>query len=356
MTYRLGIIGAGAIGSLHADAARRAGVNVAAVCDVALPVAEALASQHDGARAVGSVDELLAGDIDAAVVAVPNNLHKDTAIKALQAGKDVLLEKPMALDPAECDEILAARDRNGRLLQLGFVCRCAPTTRVAAEFIAAGRLGTIYHAKAILVRRRGIPGLGRWFTTKASSGGGVLIDLGVHVIDLVRNLLGSPTPTRVSAHVASQFGDPIDAYNFTEMWAGPPNPDGVFDVEDHANGLIRFDSGLTLEVTTTWASNIAEGLLPNGIYLFGDKGGCFFDIWTDRIEIATEDSGRIVDLKPHLTPGDHWTEAWRRQHEQFAEAVRTRTPPTASGEDGRFIQAVLDAMYRSSEAGREVEV
>jgi predicted dehydrogenase len=291
------------------------------------------------------------------VVAVPNLRHKPLALAALTAGKDVLLEKPMAMNVAECDQIIAAlKAASRRILQVNFVSRQAPSSVAVRDLIQAGRLGTIYHIKAMMYRRRGIPGLGRWFTTKAESGGGVLIDLGVHLIDLAMYLAGHPRPTRVSASCTGMFGRPIEKYAFTEMWAGPPNKQGVFDVDDAATGLIRFQSNLTLELNTTWAANIPDETLPSGMLILGDKGGVFFDIWGKRVSLATEESGYLVDIKPQMAPGEAWAAGWKRQHELFAQAVRDRTAPVATAEHGRTVQAVIDAMYRSSDLGREVEV
>ncbi|MDY7108945.1 MAG: Gfo/Idh/MocA family oxidoreductase, partial [Planctomycetota bacterium] len=304
MSYRLGLIGAGTIGKLHAESAARAGVEVAGFCDTEPQRLKEMAAQYPEAMVTSSFQELLeADDIEAVVVGVPNSLHKECAIAAMEAGKDVLLEKPMAMNAAECDEIIDAMKRTGRLVQLGFVCRCAPTTRALMEFIAAGRLGRIYHARAAWVRRRGIPGLGRWFTTKSEAGGGVLIDLGVHMIDLIMHLAGRPKALRAGGSCTSTFGAPIDKYVYTEMFAGPPNPKGKFDVEDAAMGMIRFDDGLTMELALSWAANVPEHLLTSGITLLGEKGGCFYDIWTDRFVIATEQDGHLVDISPHLGVG-----------------------------------------------------
>jgi len=357
MSYRLGLIGVGAIGQLHAQSAVRAGVEVAGFCDILSERVKEMAEKYPDALATTDIDDLLAAkDIDAVVVAVPNHLHKDFAIKAMKAGKDVLLEKPMALNTAECDEIIAAMKKTGRLVQLGFVCRCAPTTRALMTFIASGRLGRIYHARAAWVRRRGIPGLGRWFTTKSEAGGGVLIDLGVHMVDLIMHLTGRRQALRVSGVCTSTFGAPIKKYVYTEMFAGPPNPKGKFDVEDSAMGMIRFEGGLTVELALSWAANVPEELLPSGITLLGEKGGCFYDIWTDKFVIATEQDGHLVDVKPHIKPGNLWDVAFQYEHELFAESVTKRTPPAASAQDGREVQAILDALYRSSDEAREVEV
>ena len=357
MSYRLGLIGAGTIGKLHAESAVRAGVEVAGFCDTVPQRLEEMAAKYPDALSTPSFEELLeAKDIDAVVVAVPNSLHKGCAIAAMKAGKDVLLEKPMAMNTAECDEIIKTMKKTGRIVQLGFVCRCAPTTRALMKFIASGRLGRIYHARAAWVRRRGIPGLGRWFTTKSEAGGGVLIDLGVHMIDLIMHLAGRPKALRAGCSCTSTFGSPIKKYVYTEMFAGPPNPKGKFDVEDAARGMIRLDGGLTMELALSWAANVPEHLLTSGITLLGEKGGCFYDIWSDKFVIATEQDGHLVDISPHVKAGNLWDDAFQYEHELFAESVTKRTPPQASAQDGRDVQAILDALYRSSDEGKEVEV
>lgn len=356
MTIGLGIIGAGSIGRVHAEAARRNGLRVAGAWDFHRDRADALVAAHGG-RATDSLEELLGlADIDAVAIAVPNSAHIGCATRAFGAGKHVLLEKPMALSVAECDRILEARDEAGRVLQLGFVCRGSPTSRLAKRLIDAGRLGEIYHAKCSIYRRRGIPGLGGWFTTQAISGGGPLIDLGVHLIDLGRWLCGSPEALRASGATYGTFGHPIEKYRFVEMWAGPPKIDGVFDVEDHATALVRFDGGLTVELNVTWAMNQPESALPEGIRLFGDQGGVAFRVFEKDLVLATEEEGRIVDVTPKFGPEDPLASAWDEQYRQFRGAIADGVGPHATGEDGRAVQAIVEAIARSSEEGREVEV
>lgn len=354
---RLGFIGSGAIADVHAEAAIRAGSKVSGFFDADESRARTLAEKHGAALATSSLETLLGSSCDAVVVAVPNHLHKAMAVATLEAGKDLLLEKPMAMNLAECDAIIAAARAKNRIVMLNFVCRSSPASLTARSFIEAGRLGSLYHIKAAIYRRRGIPGLGRWFTTKAQAGGGVLVDIGVHVIDLALALAGFPAVQRVSGHVTSTFGSPIDKYRFLEMWAGPPQLQGVFDVEDGAVALIRLGGGITLELNVTWAANLPDNALPSGMTLLGNKGGCHFDVWGSNFTLATEELGRLIDVKPHLGKAeDAWPSAWRKQHELFARAVQSRTQPECSMECGRAVQATLEAIYRSSEAGREVDV
>lgn len=367
MTHRVGIIGAGRIAQEHARAILAIGSEVAAVCDIDRAKAQHLmnvpavsdvdADAASRTRVIDSVDELLAmDDVPAVVVSVPNSLHRDLAIAALRAGKDVLLEKPMGLSVAQCDDIIKAERATSRFVQMGFVCRYAPRVAAVRELIDSGELGTIYHAKATLFRKRGIPGLGKWFTTRAQSGGGVLIDLGVHLIDLLMHMTRQTRADRVSGACESRFGTPITSYAYDEMWAGPPDPNGTFDVEDGACGLIRFPGGMTAELNITWAANIPDGLYRDGILLLGDRGGCFFDLWADQFVMTRQRDGRVVDEHPEFDNSEAWNRAWNGQHETFRRCVTDRTPPSASTTAGRHVQQVIAAMYASSDVAREIDV
>jgi predicted dehydrogenase len=356
MAGRLGIIGAGGIGRVHAQGAADAGCPVSVFCDSDLDKAREAADPWD-AEVVGSVDELLAReDVSRVVLAVPNGLHMDLCIQVLQAGKDVLLEKPMALSEAQCSAILEAHRQTSAILQVGFVCRFAATSQVARRVIEQGDLGEIYHAKAVMLRRRGIPGLGRWFTTKAHSGGGVLIDLGPHLTDLVLHLIGRPAVERVCATTSSTFGQPPEAYKFTNMWAGPPDLDGAFDVEDRATALLRCARGLSITIDASWASHLPDGTIGDGVTVFGSKGAMHFDIWGDHVLVGTEIGGEMADAKLPVPEGEGWATAFKREHECFATACEDRVAQGPSGEEGLGIQRLLDAMYRSADAGAEVEL
>jgi predicted dehydrogenase len=357
MALGVGIIGAGGAAGLHAEGASAAGLHLAGICDIDGDRARALAARYPPAQATDTVESFLADPaITAVVVAAPNALHKDLAIAALRAGKDVLLEKPMAMNVEECDEIIAAREQTGRLIQMGFVCRGAPAAVAARRLAESGKLGRIYHAKASIYRCRGIPGLGRWFTTKARSGGGVLMDLGVHLIDLVLHLTGQPRASRVSAVCTSTFGAPIEKYVCDSMWGGPRDPGGVFDVEDAATALVRFDDGMSMELNAVWAADLSEDRMPGQIVLLGDKGGCWLSLWGNELIVTAERDGRVTDAPEALPAVDAWAAAWTTQARTFAQNVEQRTPPPASAEDGRTVQTLVGALYRSAAEGREVAV
>jgi predicted dehydrogenase len=353
MSINLGIVGAGGIGKAHLASAKKVGVNVVCIADVNGAMAKEVATANGVPNHTDDPQKLFNDkSIQAVVIGTPNKFHAPLAIAALQAGKDVLVEKPMAMNAGECRQMIDARDKSGKILQVGFVQRYSAVATTARAFIDAGRLGNIYHVKANYYRRRGIPGLGGWFTTKALSGGGPLIDLGVHIIDLVMHLMKYPKPVRASGKVYAKFGADMKHYLYESMWAGPPRYDGKCDVEDSAHALIRLEGGATLEMNTTWAGNFPENAVPNIIGLFGDKGGITFNLGGDKVQIACEDLGHNVDLSPKLRT----VVAFDEQMKHFADNVVNRTKPHATGENGMTVQSILDAIYKSSELDREVEM
>ena len=354
---RIGIVGMGSIGRVHARHAARVGLPVAAAWDPKPAAVEAFRSEQPKVEVEPSLEKLLARtDLDGVVIAVPNDLHEPLAVQALKAGKHVLLEKPMATSVAACDRIVDAAKASGRSLQMGFVCRRMPAVEMARRCADDGRLGRVYHAKASMYRRRGVPGLGGWFTTKARSGGGPLIDLGVHLLDATLHLMGHPRVLRVSGATYATFGRRMKGYAYTNMWAGPPDFSGTCDVEDHVTALLRCEGGATIELNSTWAMNIPDNALPDGIALFGEAGGCRFGLQDRSLTLATEALGAPADLTPHFVADDPMQQAWDAQARAFQTLLERGGEPVATAAQGRAVQAVIDAIYRSAAEGREVEV
>lgn len=351
---RFGVIGAGWIGLVHLKAAAAAGLEVVAVADVQGQAAEAAAAEFDIPGAFADPRHLIESPrVDAIIVATPNKFHAPLSLAALRAGKDVLVEKPMALNVEECAEMNAAAVEHDRVLQVGLVERFSSAASSARAFIEEGRLGRIYHARATWCRRRGIPGLGGWFTTRSISGGGPLIDLGVHLIDLILHLAGFPRIQRVSGKVYAHFGPRMKDYVYETMWAGPPKLGGTFDVEDAAHAFIRLEGGGTFELSTAWAGNFPDGSMVSQVGLFGDRGGVSIKLGVNELRLAVEEAGHNVDLAPRLPLVDRY----EQQILAFAESVRTRTIPiAATGGHGQAVQAILEAIYRSSREDQEVAI
>ena len=349
---KIGIIGVGTIGSVHADAyAKVADADVVALCDINPDTLAAKSARHGVARTYADYHDLLADpEIEAVSICVPNDLHAPIAIDAFKAGKHVLLEKPMCLNAGLGRQIVAARDVSGKLLQMGMVRRQCAEADVIRPLIAAGKLGKIYQINIKQIRRRGIPGLGGWFTTKARSGGGGVIDIAVHSLDLALYLTGLWNPTAVSAKTYSKFGSPIKDYHYVSMWAGPPKPDGVFDVDDYATGFIRFGEEATLTFQVAWACNSAP---EDCIEIIGDKGGVKIGGSAKGITLLTEFDNRPADI---VLDYDSASDGFQKETAKFVKAVQGEGDVPATGEEGVILMRILDAIYKSSETNREVAV
>lgn len=361
MGIRIGLIGAGSIANVHAAAINEAGSTLVAVCDLDIAKAEELLQAHAGSESAGvaldTAEAVLAMDeVDAVVVATPNASHVPLACQALEAGKSVLLEKPMGVSTQECRQACQVQQTTGQCLQMGFVTRQSDVVLHAVEALASGGIGEVYHVDVALHRRRGIPGLGGWFTTKAESGGGVLVDIGPHLIDLVLHLLGRPAVLTASATMTRRFGTPIEGYEFEEMWAGPVRSDGVFDVEDGVAGLLRLQGGVGVQIHTNWASNLPDGEIPDGVVLMGTKGVMRFNPWGTEVLISGASADGSDDRREPVEGGGDWGAAFRRQHEHFASTVAGGGEPVATAVQGLEVQAVLEAMYDSAAGGCEVDL
>ena len=347
---KIGIIGAGTIGSVHADAyAKVADAEVVALCDILADRLKEKAARHHIAKTYATHQELLAdAGIDAVSVCVPNCSHAPIAIDAFKAGKHVLLEKPMALNAKLGRDICKARDAAGKILQMGMVRRQSPEAEVIQQAIAKGRLGEVYQINIKQIRRRGIPGLGGWFTTKAQSGGGALIDIAVHSLDLAMWTTGLWNPTRVSAKTYSKFGSPMKDYHYVSMWAGPPKYNGKFDVDDYVAGMVRFGKQATMSFEVAWACNAEP---ENYLEILGDKGG--IKLGAGEPVLLTEMDDYQADVKLIY---DTKRDAFAAEMAKFVAAVQGKGEVPATGEQGVIVMSLLDAIYKSSEKDQEVAV
>ena len=343
------------IGNVHAETAVRVGTPIACVYDSNEEKRSAFADKF-GCDEELTVESLLSrDDIDGVVIAVPNFQHAPLAIQALKAGKHVLLEKPMALSIAECDEILAARDESGKVLQLGFVCRYSPAAMKAKAMIDDGALGNIVSIQATLLRQRGIPGLGGWFTTKELSGGGCLIDIGVHLLDLVMHMTSMNEPKRVIGQCSQAFT--MANYAYDEMWSDPVE-NGTFDVEDRIRAFITFETGMVFDLNVSWATHIPEQTIADGLLIEGEHGVLIVDLWSDELIHAYS-----VDGKPHsetikIELDDAWNDAFDGEHRAFAQSMEHGAIPegAGTGEDGKRVQEIVEAIYASNDAQKEMAI
>ncbi len=348
---RVGIIGSG-IGRSHAEGyATQSRVTIAAIAGLD-ERSKTLAASY-GARHYGEYAELLAqSDIDAVSVCVPNGLHAEVTLAALAAGKHVLVEKPLARTPAEGESMLAAAKAAGKILMISFNHRQRSDVQYIKQIIESGRLGRIYYAKSYWMRRAGIPGINSWFVNKNMAGGGPLIDLGVHMLDIAMYLMGEPTPVAVNAATYAEFG-PRGQKGMNSV---RQTVEGKYEVEDLATAMIRLEGGATLQLETSWASHGPNGD-DFGIILYGTEGGAelkvvdYHNVKTVRI-FYDEANGTPVDLVPNIKPGGGHVDVINN----FVAAILDGAPAIPSAEDGLRRTQVIDACYRSSAEGREIRL
>lgn len=288
--------------------------------------------------------------LDAISVCVPNHLHAEVSIAALDAGLHVLCEKPMALNAGEAEKMVAAAKRSGKFLMMGFNNRFRSDSMAMKKLIGDGMYGDIYFARAGWLRRAGIPGRGSWFTTKAKSGGGALIDIGVHALDLSTWLMGTPEPVSVMGVTYAKFG--VDPSRGAGDW-GEKVAGGIFDVDDLASAMIRFGNGATLLLEASWASHVERDEMF--VELMGTEAGSTTSGTPPRTTIYTERAGITQDItllpEPQPAGSAHYYEV-----EQFVRCVQQNRPPTSTGEDGLRIMRILDGIYASAKSGASVKI
>ncbi|XVH33158.1 Gfo/Idh/MocA family protein (plasmid) [Haloferacaceae archaeon DSL9] len=325
---RIGIVGLGTIGRIHATRLADLGADLAGA-DLDADARSDFAEAFD-APAYPSHRALLESEVDAVVVGVPNRFHEEIALDALEAGVDVLLEKPLAHSVDSAERIAAAaRDADG-FCAVGFTMRHADATKRAVELRENGRLGSISHVSVDYLRRGGVPGGGRgWFTDESLAGGGVLMDLGVHLIDLALHVHGYPVVTEVSGRVRSEFGD--------------------YAVDDSATALLRCADGRTISVETSWHGTTTPS---RNCVVRGAEGGLSFEVSGSEVTYVSADADASVEAIEVEATDMHRTE-----DRAFLEAVAgAGDPPAGTVEEALVVQRVIDAIYESSESGRGVRL
>ncbi|OGV50814.1 MAG: dehydrogenase [Lentisphaerae bacterium GWF2_52_8] len=341
---RVGVIGLG-MGYGHVKGFQsHPAVEVVAVADTDKSRLETKAKELGVPSKYLDAEEMLNKEqLDIVSVAVPNKFHKPLTLAAFKAGCHVLCEKPMAMNAGEAREMLAASKKAKKRLMINFSFRFTEQSYAMKKAVDSGILGDVYFARTQWQRRRGMPGFGGWFGQKALAGGGPLIDLGVHRLDLALWLMGYPKPSWVMGstynHIAS---------------AKAKQEKKAFDVEDMAVGLIKFENGATLEVEASWAGNIKENEHMS-TRLMGTKGGLLQhnigDGYTFEAEIFVEREGCQYDMKLHPpVPQAHGS----MYH--FADSIVNNTQNIATAEEGLIVMELLDAIYKSAATGKPVQI
>jgi predicted dehydrogenase len=341
---RIGVIGAGGIAQgAHLPAYRACDdAEVIAVADVFEATARAAAEKFNVPNVFTDYRKMLRmPEIDAVSVCTPNFMHREATIAALKAGKHVLVEKPMAMNAKECDAMIKAAQETGKKLQVGFNNRFSGGAQTLKKFIDRGDLGEIYYARAQALRRRGIPGWGV-FTQKDKQGGGPLIDIGVHILDLTLWLMGHPRPVSVSGVARQDFGKRKDIVGLMGQWDTEN-----FTVEDFAVGFIRFANGASITLESSFVANIESDVF--NAQLFGTEGGCT----VHPCKLFFEKDRTLLDVTPSHIPEIATHPAEIRS---FVAAVKNDTAVFVPGEQAAMVNRIIDGIYRSQETGKEVKI
>lgn len=347
---KMGIIGAGGISTYHIEGyLNNPNVELYALCDIDEERLKEKGEKYGVTRLFTDKDEMLKlKELDAVSVTTWNSAHAPCAIAALNAGKHVLCEKPMAMNAQEAQAMANAAEKNNKLLMIGFVRRFGNDCDIVKDFVDSGYFGDIYYAKATYLRRNGNPG--GWFADNSRSGGGPLIDLGVHVIDLARYLMGCPKPVSVYAATFQKLFDRPGVKDSVGYSASDAAKGGhICDIEDFASALIRFDNGAVIALETSFSLNIKDGV--GDIQLMGTKAGARLD---PSLEIFTEQNGYMCDVSLKKATALSFDGLFRREIDHWVDCLLGKTECRAPAEAGVTLMKILDAAYESARTGHEV--
>ena len=287
-------------------------------------------------------------DVRAVMVITSNYAHYEISTDCLNHGLDVFCEKPATVNYELSLKMAEAAARSGRVLEIGVCNRYNRTVELISEMIGRGELGDIYSVFCSFRAFRSIPGLGGEFTTRSISGGGVLIDWGVHFLDLILYALRFPQIRTVTADCSGRLGRDIKNYVYKDMWAGPPDYDGVFDVEDFVSGHVRTD-GASVTFIGAWAQNIGKEEMY--IDFMGDKGGVRMDYY-GGYTLYRPGRGVLETVAADFNrPPMH-----RQETEAFFNGLMTGKRTRNHIDSVLGSMKLLDAIYRSCEAHREIVI
>lgn len=363
---RIGIIGTGWIAGAHIEAyLRQPDVEIVAGADLVPGKAEAFMKKYgvEGAKTHYKNDREMIDDkslkLDAVSICTYNREHAGPAIYALSHGVNVLLEKPMCVTTEEAVEIVKAEKASGKVLSIGFQPRFDANMQMIKKIVQSGELGKIYYVQTGGGRRRGIPvPFGTTFIEDKTAGLGALADLGCYSLDLVLNALGYPKPVTVSGYKSDFFGKDPKYSHYQKI--GHPEYAEKFEVDDFAAAFVRLEDGTVVDFRISWAMNMDTS--GDTIFL-GTKGGlrvpsteCWNGTFDKPLKVYHEVAGNQVETEIPLLPATSGDQLWDLKVRYFLDAIKEGGVSPVPSSEIIYNQAILDAIAKSSDLGREVEI
>jgi len=341
---KVGIIGVGGIAGLHVPGWNTSNeAEIVAGCDLNEEALQNWGREHSVKRLYADAGDMFQNpDIDIVDICAPDTLHAPLAIAALEAGKHVLCEKPLAPTPDEIRQMMAARDRAGTLLMTAQSMRFGGRAKAFKTEVDTGVLGQVYHARSWYLRRGGVP-IGPGFILRDDRGGGTCVDIGVHVLDFALWLMCNPHPVAVSGVACAGLENQEGPFSGGGQAAIP----GEREVEDFVSGFVRFDSGASLILEVSW---LLHGTDENQTWLYGSEGGCHWPSCTfyETSYATRQQFDRTLQLLDEGPPSH------AQECVEFARAVAGGGPSPVPAEESLQVMTILDGIYRSQQSGREV--
>lgn len=349
---KVGIIGAGGISHSHIEAFKKIPeIDVVAISDPNETKLSFVAEKCGILKRFINWENIIDEQLDIVSICSPNVFHAQQSIAALKSGKHVICEKPVAMNIEEATSIIETAKQTNNKFMVAFCHRFAHHSQFIKKMIENNQMGEIYFAKASCLRRRGIPGLGTWFTTKKLAGGGPLIDIGVHILDLAVYLMGCPEPQLVVGVTYNKFKNQAVDGGWPPVWSRVGDkPTGTFDVEDLAAAFIKFKNNTTLFLEASWAGNSESGLK---IALMGTKYGVQY--WTEAkppLKIYGDINGVVTDTTAEFPS----VNVYQAEIEHFVNCVRNNTQPITTSKEILTVVKIIENIYRSAETGKPMEL
>jgi predicted dehydrogenase len=330
---RIALIGTGYIADYHARGLQKLpGVEIVCVVSLLEDQAKEFAGRY-GIKEIFSdyKDILKRDDIDAVIIGIPNKFHAPYAIEFMQNGKDVFVEKPMAMNTEEAELVEKAAAENGRIVMVGHMWRFDEEVNFLKRVADSGKLGKIIKTKGYGIHENWGPE--GWFTKKELAGGGALADMGVHAMDTVRYIMGDPKPVEVYAKIGTYYGD--------------------YDVDDSGVIMITWDNGAVSVIESGWWQPHMDG--PEASTgLFGTEG--YASLFPTKLKLKIEGTpGEFIPPAPEKT--EHCDQTiYDGQMAHFVECIKSRKQPSPGIAEGKVIMQIVDAAYESAETGKVVKI